>query len=79
MGPDGAVLIRPDGFITWLADGATPDAEHALNEALARSLSRYGGRTRYADHTYRVGSMPGKCRESVGWRAHRVVEFQSHT
>jgi len=40
IGPDGAVLVRPDGFIAWRARGAVAHAARALDEALARSLSR---------------------------------------
>ncbi|MEU5087444.1 FAD-dependent monooxygenase [Streptomyces sp. NPDC021356] len=35
---DGAVLIRPDGFIAWRAPGAVPDPEGALREVLATVL-----------------------------------------
>jgi 2-polyprenyl-6-methoxyphenol hydroxylase-like FAD-dependent oxidoreductase len=40
IGPDGAVLVRPDGFVTWRAPGAVADPAQALGTALARSLCR---------------------------------------
>ncbi|MGX4691338.1 FAD-dependent oxidoreductase [Streptomyces sp. JNUCC 63] len=36
--PDGAVLIRPDGFVAWRAAGAVPDPEGVLREVLAAVL-----------------------------------------
>jgi len=38
IGPDGAVLIRPDGFVSWRSPGA--DAPAALGGALTRMLAR---------------------------------------
>lgn len=38
LGPDGAVLVRPDGFVAWRGAGA-PSAE-AVGRALAVSLGR---------------------------------------
>ena len=38
--PDGAVLVRPDGFVAWRSSGAVADAGRAVDEALARSLCR---------------------------------------
>ncbi|MET9170854.1 FAD-dependent monooxygenase [Streptomyces misionensis] len=35
---DGAVLVRPDGFVAWRADGAAPNPETALREALKAVL-----------------------------------------
>jgi putative polyketide hydroxylase len=35
---DGAVLIRPDGFIAWRTPGPAPDPEGALREVLASLL-----------------------------------------
>jgi putative polyketide hydroxylase len=32
---DGAVLVRPDGFVAWRASGAVPDPEAALRDVLA--------------------------------------------
>ena len=36
LGTDGAVLVRPDGFVSWRARG--PDGD--VDAALARALSR---------------------------------------
>jgi len=38
IGPDGAVLVRPDGFVAWRSPAAGDEA--ALGAALARSLGR---------------------------------------
>ncbi|MER6035472.1 MULTISPECIES: FAD-dependent monooxygenase [unclassified Streptomyces] len=35
---DGAVLVRPDGFVAWRATGAVPDPEGVLREVLAAVL-----------------------------------------
>jgi putative polyketide hydroxylase len=35
---EGAVLVRPDGFVAWRAKGAAADPERALREALTRTL-----------------------------------------
>jgi hypothetical protein len=44
LGPQGAALLRPDGFISWRAagDGAPEvgDAGTAVDAALARMLGR---------------------------------------
>ncbi|MFE3033394.1 FAD-dependent oxidoreductase [Streptomyces canus] len=32
--PEGAVLVRPDGFVAWRSAGAVPDAESALRQVL---------------------------------------------
>ena len=40
IGRDGAVLVRPDGFVAWRSPGAADDAVSALGAALARSLGR---------------------------------------
>ncbi|MEU6173143.1 FAD-dependent monooxygenase [Streptantibioticus parmotrematis] len=37
--PEGAVLVRPDGFIAWRSSGAVPDPERELTEVL-RTLLR---------------------------------------
>ncbi|MEW1779568.1 FAD-dependent monooxygenase [Streptomyces sp. NPDC086777] len=37
---DGAVLVRPDGFVAWRSEGAVPDPEGELREVLARVLRR---------------------------------------
>jgi 2-polyprenyl-6-methoxyphenol hydroxylase-like FAD-dependent oxidoreductase len=38
-GSEGAVLVRPDGFIAWRARGAQDDAEAVLSGALAQVLA----------------------------------------
>ena len=40
VGADGAVLVRPDGFVAWRSAGAVPDAEGALHEVLTTVLHR---------------------------------------
>lgn len=37
---DGAVLVRPDGFVAWRADGAAADPEAELRQALRTVLRR---------------------------------------
>jgi len=37
IGPEGAVLVRPDGFIAWRAQGADGDVGAALAQALAHA------------------------------------------
>ena len=39
-GTEGAVLVRPDGFIAWRARGPQEDGERELSSALARILDR---------------------------------------
>jgi 2-polyprenyl-6-methoxyphenol hydroxylase-like FAD-dependent oxidoreductase len=39
-GVEGAVLVRPDGFIAWRARGAQEDGKGELSSALARILDR---------------------------------------
>jgi 2-polyprenyl-6-methoxyphenol hydroxylase-like FAD-dependent oxidoreductase len=39
-GTDGAVLVRPDGFIAWRASEAREDGERELSSALADILAR---------------------------------------
>jgi putative polyketide hydroxylase len=41
--PEGAVLIRPDGFIAWRSESLSPDVEGALRTALERILDRGAG------------------------------------
>jgi putative polyketide hydroxylase len=36
--PEGAVLVRPDGFVAWRSPGPVPDAESALRQVLATLL-----------------------------------------
>ena len=36
--PGGAVLVRPDGFVAWRSEGASPDPETALEHALTAIL-----------------------------------------
>ncbi len=40
IGPDGAVLVRPDGFVAWRATATHPDAETELTGALGAALAR---------------------------------------
>ncbi|MYQ96314.1 monooxygenase, partial [Streptomyces sp. SID4946] len=40
VGADGAVLVRPDGFVAWRAQGASPDPQTALRDALKAVLHR---------------------------------------
>lgn len=37
---DGAVLVRPDGFVAWRAESAAEDAEVTLHDVLAALLHR---------------------------------------
>ncbi|MEU8461043.1 FAD-dependent monooxygenase [Streptomyces sp. NPDC029003] len=37
---DGAVLVRPDGFVAWRAEGAAADPEAVLLDAMKRLLRR---------------------------------------
>ena len=39
-GPEGAVLVRPDGFIAWRASTPHPDPEDELADALGAALAR---------------------------------------
>ncbi|MFE0674662.1 FAD-dependent oxidoreductase [Streptomyces sp. NPDC058867] len=39
--PDGAVLVRPDGFVAWRSAGPVADAESALRAALETLLARH--------------------------------------
>ncbi|MFF7561154.1 FAD-dependent oxidoreductase [Streptomyces pseudovenezuelae] len=36
--PEGAVLVRPDGFVAWRSAGPVPDAESALRQVLGTLL-----------------------------------------
>ncbi|MFE4617002.1 FAD-dependent oxidoreductase [Streptomyces sp. NPDC056747] len=38
--PDGAVLVRPDGFVAWRSEGASADPGAALRRALTAILGR---------------------------------------
>ncbi|ALO06285.1 Polyketide hydroxylase WhiE VIII [Streptomyces venezuelae] len=40
--PDGAVLVRPDGFVAWRSEGASADPGAALRQALTAILGRDG-------------------------------------
>ncbi|KAA2260725.1 FAD-dependent oxidoreductase [Solihabitans fulvus] len=40
IGADGAVLVRPDGFVAWRASAASDEPERELDEALSQVLSR---------------------------------------
>jgi putative polyketide hydroxylase len=37
---DGAVLVRPDGFVAWRSEGPSASPETALREALTAILDR---------------------------------------
>ncbi|MEU9166729.1 FAD-dependent monooxygenase [Streptomyces sp. NPDC048420] len=37
--PEGAVLVRPDGFVAWRSPGPVPDAQSMLRQVLTRLLS----------------------------------------
>ncbi|MCP2636062.1 FAD-dependent monooxygenase [Microbacterium sp. HD4P20] len=37
---DGAILVRPDGYIAWRSNGAVPSSRRTLGEVLARLLSQ---------------------------------------
>jgi len=41
IGPDGAVLVRPDGFVAWRASATHPDPETELASALGAALARH--------------------------------------
>ncbi|WP_078901048.1 FAD-dependent oxidoreductase [Actinacidiphila yeochonensis] len=41
VGPEGAVLVRPDGFVAWRSQGAAPEAEQTL-EWVLREVLRLG-------------------------------------
>jgi putative polyketide hydroxylase len=40
---DGALLVRPDGFVAWRAEFAAEDPEHTLEHVLSRLLCRAPG------------------------------------
>jgi putative polyketide hydroxylase len=40
IGPDGALLVRPDGFVAWRAEAEDGQPEGVLEEALAGVLGR---------------------------------------
>ncbi len=40
LAPDGALLVRPDDFVAWRADGLPADPERELREALSAILAR---------------------------------------
>ena len=42
IGPDGAVLVRPDGFVAWRAAGGSGATVPAMAEVLTRVLCRDG-------------------------------------
>ena len=39
-GAEGAVLVRPDGFVAWRASASGPDPEDELTRALGAALGR---------------------------------------
>ena len=43
IGPEGAILVRPDRFVAWRAAGAAGDAAGELAQALSRILARAVG------------------------------------
>lgn len=43
LGPTGATLIRPDGFVAWRATDLPANPEHELQRALTRVLARETG------------------------------------
>ncbi|HEX2707329.1 MAG TPA: FAD-dependent monooxygenase, partial [Solirubrobacterales bacterium] len=49
IGPDGAVLVRPDRFVAWRSLGAADDPEAELQDALSRILGRSISADREAD------------------------------
>lgn len=40
IGPKGAVLVRPDGFVAWRARGREADSERVLGSVLSRIMAR---------------------------------------
>jgi hypothetical protein len=40
IGEEGAVLVRPDGFVAWRASAASPTPETEIGTALAAALAR---------------------------------------
>jgi hypothetical protein len=40
IGPSGASLVRPDGYVAWRAESQTADAGHRLTAALRQVLCR---------------------------------------
>src|SRR5206468_2783241 len=46
IGTDGALLVRPDGFVAWRAEVAAKDSERKLEQALSRLLCRSPGAPR---------------------------------
>jgi 2-polyprenyl-6-methoxyphenol hydroxylase-like FAD-dependent oxidoreductase len=43
VGAEGAVLVRPDGFVGWRASGTSPDPRNELSHALASAVGRSAG------------------------------------
>jgi putative polyketide hydroxylase len=39
-GPEGAVLVRPDGFVAWRASASRADSDDELSRALGAALGR---------------------------------------
>ena len=46
VGTDGALLVRPDGFVAWRAEAAAEDSERTLEHVLSRLLCRATGQAR---------------------------------
>jgi putative polyketide hydroxylase len=42
VGADGAVLVRPDGYVAWRSPAMVADPPATLAAALARILARHG-------------------------------------
>ena len=40
MSPDGALLVRPDGFVAWRTGALPPSPENRLSEVLGQILGR---------------------------------------
>jgi putative polyketide hydroxylase len=40
ISPDGAVLVRPDGYVAWREKSCTENSENNLKDALSRILCR---------------------------------------
>ncbi|MGW1537867.1 aromatic-ring hydroxylase C-terminal domain-containing protein, partial [Streptomyces aureus] len=40
VGPEGAVLVRPDGFVAWRSEGPSKDPRTTLRKALTALLDQ---------------------------------------
>jgi 2-polyprenyl-6-methoxyphenol hydroxylase-like FAD-dependent oxidoreductase len=82
IGPDGALLVRPDGFIAWRSRNGVPYAARRLREVLASTLALSrttadGAHARYARacavrgrdmHRQHAGAAGGQARRGVSRR-----------